>query len=251
MLHSPRILAVVGVQEELLLLLNRIPCSFDSELRLHRCRAFRSLSFFVGGAGLNRRRELRRILEEDQPTVIVSLGLVGLLDERSELEVGDRVRIAEVLDCAQSIVYPGGPGSARLATVHRPLFEPWQKHDLMVQTRSQICDMEAAHLLRIVGQSEASSEDTVVILCKVVGDRPEAWNLYADESLTRGWARKSRLQQLAIALRFPGGPLRLRKLLQAKERGLASLASHGEILIRRLLAGGGPGDWADSVFMPN
>lgn len=206
------------------------------------------MSFFVAGAGLSRRRELRRILRELQPEVIVSMGLVGLLEEQDPLPVGARLAIGEVVEVERGIVYPGGPGRDRLATVSAPVFEPWQKYELHLNSGARACDMEAARLLHLVGQSEIA-ERCWVVFCKTVGDRVQDWPLYRDEVQLRRWQRMSFWERLWIGLRFPGGPLQLRRLLGAKSRALAALGDRTEALLRRLLARGGPGPWTDSLFV--
>lgn len=236
------------MQEEIALLLDRIPTDFDSHLRSHRCRSFPSLSFFVAGAGLSRRRELRRVLRELQPEVIVNMGLVGLLEEKDPLPVGGRLVIGEVTEVERGIVYPGGPGRDRLATVSAPLFEPWQKYELHLNSGARACDMEAARLLHLVGQSEIA-ERCWVVFCKTVGERVPDWPLYRDEEQLRRWRRMGFWEQLRIGLRFPGGPLQLRRLLAAKGMALTALTDRSEELLRRLLARGGPGPWTDSLFV--
>jgi hypothetical protein len=251
-----RILILTGLQEELLPFLDLHPFVFDKGRGAYRSRKYPELYAATTGPGVKKRREIRRLLEELVPHVIVNAGLTGLLREDSKLEAGDRLRIAQVIDRRSGVIFPGGPGNAVLISVSQPVFEPVDKMDLALEYRATACDMEAAVLLGIIGQVEQVATGSLVVLCKVVGDRPDSYNLYKYEHLVRGWHRKAWWEKLWRGAQFPGGPRRIRELLEMKGRGLSGLGRHLERLVEELHVLD-PEDVAalarriDSVFIPH
>ncbi|MEQ9365859.1 MAG: hypothetical protein RIF32_16570, partial [Leptospirales bacterium] len=190
------------------------------------------------------------------PHVIVNAGLVGLLRESAKAKAGDRLRIGSVVDVRTGVIYPGGSGRETLVSVPAPVFESSDKMDLALDHQATACDMEAAVLLGLIGQVEEVATGSLVVLCKVVGDRPDSYNLFKFEHLVRGWERKKAWERLWLGLRFPGGPRRLRELLEMKSIALDSLGRRLEALVRALAAAN-PDDPAaisralDSVFIPH
>lgn len=230
-----RILILTGLQEELLPFLERRAFQFDRARGAYRSLQHPDLLAATTGPGVKKARELRKLLRSFVPHVIVNAGLVGLLRETDERQAGDRVRLGGVTDARTGVVYPGGPGRGQLVSVPAPVFEPSDKLDLATKYRASVCDMEAAVLLGMIGQVEEVATGSFVVFCKVVGDRPDSYNLYRYEHLVRGWQRRGRWQKLWNGLRFPGGPGRLRELLAMKEQGLQGLAHSLDGLVASLL----------------
>ena len=251
-----RVLVLTGIQEELAPLLAAHPFQFDKQYGAYRSVRYADLFAATTGPGVNKNREIRRLLQKLAPHVIVNAGLVGLLREDPERKAGDRLRLGSVLDRRTGVAYPGGAGREILVTVSEPVFEPSAKMDLALDLRATACDMEAAVLLGLIGQIEEIATGSMVVLCKVIGDRPDAYNLFKYEHLVRGWQRKNWRQKLWVGVRFPGGPRRLRELLEMKSVALESLGRRLSGLVNTLMALD-PDDQAgisrtlDSVFIPH
>ncbi|MCR9143571.1 MAG: hypothetical protein NXI24_15090 [bacterium] len=251
-----RILILTGIKEEITPFFSEHPFEFDRGLGAYQSTRYSGLYAATTGPGVKKSREIRRLLEKLVPHVIVNAGLVGLLRESSKARAGDRLRIGSVIDQRTGVVYPGGAGRDALVSVAQPVFEPSEKMDLALDHQAVACDMEAAVLLGIVGQIEEVATGSLVVLCKVVGDRPDSYNLFKYEHLVRGWERKKTWERLWLGVRFPGGPRRLRELLEMKSVALESLGRRLEALARTLAAAN-PDDPAqisrtlDSVFIPH
>lgn len=251
-----RVLILTGIKEELTPFFTGHPFAFDRGLGAYRSSRYPELYAATTGPGVKKSRETRRLLERLVPHVIVNAGLVGLLRETSKAKAGDRLRVGSVIDRRRGIIYPGGPGRDVLVSVAEPVFEPSQKMDLALDHHATICDMEASVLLGLIGQVEEVATGSLVVLCKIVGDRPDSYNLFKYEHLVRGWYRKKRWQQLWIGIQFPGGPRRLRELLEMKSVALESLSQRLDGLAKTLMALD-PNDPAgisrtlDSVFIPH
>ncbi|MCB1314414.1 MAG: hypothetical protein KDK27_00590 [Leptospiraceae bacterium] len=247
-----RVLVLTGVQEELLPIVRRLALRFDNSVRAYRSSQYPDLYAATTGPGIQKRGAIRKLITETVPHAIINAGLVGILREPDHLEAGDRCRLGEVIDSRTRIVYPGGPGRDRLVSVDKPVFAPYEKMDVATDFSARLVDMEAAPLLNLVGQLEEVSTGSVVVFCKVVGDRPDTYYLHQYEHLVRGWHRKSRLEKWISGMRFPGGPWRLRKLLTMKDKALESLAAHTEhVTLRILNHPGGMATTIDSVFIPH
>ncbi len=246
-----RILVLTGIQEELLPLLELHDFAFDRGVGAYRSKRSSEVYAATTGPGVKKARELRRLLESVVPHVIVNGGLTGLLKEEDDARAGDRLRLGSVVDRRTGVIYPGGPGRDRLVSVEAPLFEPADKMDVALDFQARACEMEAAHILRIVGQIEEVSSGSVVIFCKVVGDRPDSYHLFQHEHLVRAWHRKQYLEKWWAGLRFPGGPWRLQELLAMKETALASLGRRLAALIDRIVRAKGVPAKTDSIFIPH
>lgn len=246
-----RLLVLTGLQEELLPLLELHDFAFDRAAGAYRSKRNSGVYAATTGPGVKKARELRRLLESVVPHVIVNGGLTGLLKEEDAAVAGDRLRLGSVVDRKTGVIYPGGPGSDRIVTVPAPLFEPADKMDLALDWQARACEMEAAHILRIVGQIEEVSSGSVVIFCKVVGDRPDSYHLFQHEHLVRAWHRKQYFERWWAGLRFPGGPRRLKELLAMKEIALGSLGRRLAGLVESVVRAGGVPEKTDSIFIPH
>ena len=246
-----RILLLTGIREELHPLLNSYSLQFNKELRLYRSLRYPELYAATTGPHLKRRRELRRWIDTIQPRIVVNAGLVGLLELGHPASIGDRISLELLVDAKTAIQYPGGPGKARLVSIDRPVFAPHEKMDLALDYKADVCDMEAAVLTGFLGQFDKLSERMTLIFCKVVGDRPESWNLFRYEHLVRGWEGRGLLSKARAGLLFPGGPWKLKKLLHRKELGRRSLCGHVSRLLDSLIEHQGISRSIDSVFIPH
>lgn len=231
-----RILVLTGIKEELSAVAERHPLSFDRERGLYRSESYPEVYAGTTGPGIPKsgRKQLRRWLRELAPHIIINAGLVGLLREDAPHSGGDRLRLGAVIHQATGVVFPGGAGRGRLVSVSEPVFEPSAKMDLALDHEAIACDMEAAPLLSIVGQTEEITTGSVVLLRKFVGDRPDSYRLFRYEHRIRGWERKGLFEKLWIGLRFPGGPHYLQELLEMKATALGALGDDLAQLLGRL-----------------
>jgi len=202
------------------------------------------------GPALKKKAEIRRLLETLQPGIIVNAGLVGGLDEHDNLQVGDRLRLGSVIDADRRLTYPGGPGKDVLVTVDHPVFKPYEKYDLLLDYRARACDMEAAHLIEMAALDLNLAKRLRIVLCKVCGDIPENYHLFKNEHLLRGWQRLSLREKIFLGLSFPGGPLRMKKLMELKFTAIDSLTRSIQGLMNRILDSRGNTDNLDSLFNP-
>ena len=246
-----RLLLVTGTGEELRGLRDLLSLQYDRNRGLYLSSKSASLFALSAGAGLSRRRMLRRALRELKPDIVVNAGLVGLLRLDDPRAVGQRLRLRSVLDSESELVYPGGPGRDSLVSVKAPVFEPWEKDELALRFKASVCDMEAAPLLALLGQTEEVAQTVTVVFVKVIGDRPESYDLFRYEHLVRGWYRDSLWERFRTGVLFPGGPLRLRRLLRQKADGLAGLYRAVDELLPGILSGHAKTDSIDSVFIPH
>ena len=249
--HLPKILILAGIQEELAQFLKEHPFEFNKEFRAYRSRLYGNLYAATTGPGLSRRKDIRKLILKLEPDLIINAGLVGVLDERDTLKVGDRLRLGSVIDSRNSIIYPGRPGKDVLVTVPTPVFEPLEKINLYLEFKARACDMESARLIGMVGTSEKLMKKTRIILCKVCGDLPDDYSLFKHEHLIRGWRRADLKEKFKMILSFPGGPLSLRRLLFVKKTGLESLTTSLHRLLKQILDSGGRTDNIDSLFIPS
>jgi hypothetical protein len=245
-----RILLLTGIQEELLPVLQPLQLTF----RQHG--AYQSVSYpdlyaATTGPGLKKKSEIRTLLKEIQPEVIINAGLVGMLvDRQPPCPVpGDLLHLASVVDAESELVYPVNPHGETLVTVKAPVFEPREKWLLARQFNADFCDMEAARIIRLVRQVDEVREESPVLFLKVVGDLPDHYELYRHETLVRGWHRQSFLGKIKTGFKFPGGPANLRRLLKLKEAALAGLTLHVSRSVKALLGGADPGELGP-LFVP-
>ncbi|MCB1326392.1 MAG: hypothetical protein H7A21_17130 [Spirochaetales bacterium] len=246
-----RLLLVTGTGEELRALRGLLSLQFDRSRGLYLSLKSASLFALSAGAGLSRRRLLRRALRELKPDIVVNAGLVGLLRLDDPRPVGERLALRSVLESESGLVYPGGPGRDTLVSVGSPVFEPWEKDELALRFKATACEMEAAPLLALLGRTEEVAESVTVIFVKVIGDRPESYDLFRYEHLVRGWYRDSLWERIRTGFLFPGGPLRLRRLLGQKAEGLDGLRRAVGGLLPGILSGRAKTGSIDSVFIPH
>lgn len=246
-----RLLFLTGIQEELLPLFERHPFVFDRGVAAYRSQRHPDLYAATLGPAVKKKRETRDLIATLAPHVIINAGLVGLLRDQDPRDAGAILKLGQIIDSVTGVIYPGGPGHDCLVTVDRPVFEPWNKQELALHYRAQACDMEAARLLRITGQIEEVSIGTELIFLKVIGDRPESYELFKHEALVRNWHRLNWFGRLRVGLRFPGGPARLRRLLNAKAAALQALGEASATLVDRLITARGDTRGFDSLFIPH
>ena len=231
-----KILLLTGIKEELRPVLEQHPFVFDKESRFYRSKEQPLIYAGTTGPGVQKAKELEKFLKQFEPDVVINAGLVGLLNDEDPAEPGDIMKLGTVYDQKSGLQYPGGPGRESLVTVSRPVFQPWEKLDLYVEYfHAKACDMEASKILRLIGEIESIKYKTHVVFCKVIGDRPEAYQLFENEYKIRNWESKSALSKAWTAVRFPGGPYQLKKLLKYKHRALNSLSLHINATILKLL----------------
>ena len=245
------VLLLTGVFEELRPFQAQHPFEFVRKIRAFRSQWYPNLFAATTGPGLRRRAELKKILDAVRPGCIVNAGLVGILGGADSSQAGDRLRISAVKRAADGIIYPGGPGRDLLLTVREPVFHPAEKEELALCHGARACDMEAGELLALVSQTAAWRPYGLrVVLCKVAGDLPADYELFANEHLTRGWESWGRGKRLWAMVRFPGGPRRLLRLIGYRRTVLEELTRHIHRTLKPILDSDGTTDTNDSVFQP-
>jgi len=245
------LLVITGIKEELSVLLDRHPFSFEKDLRIYRSSKYQGLYATTTGPGIRHPNRLRKILEALHPDVIINAGLVGLLDERNSHQTGDRIKLGQVVRSDTGIVYPGGPGQNILVTVDRPIFDLLDKIDLAEKHKADACDMEAAKLIEMVGSIDALRNHSFVHFVKIVGDRPEDAALYEYEYMLWNWQYKSFWNKLYTLLTFPGGSMAGMKLKRSKTKALAGLGKQLFISIQAILQANGIPHNLGSTFVPH
>lgn len=243
-----RILLLTGIQEELLPVINSLQLTFRQH-GAYQSVAYPELYAATTGPGLKKKSEIRGLLKELQPEIIVNAGLAGMLLDEPEPVSGELIRLASVIDAESELVYPISHHGHTLVTVKSPVFEPRDKWLLSRQFHAEFCDMEAARVIQLVRQVDEVREESPVLFLKVVGDLPDHFDLYKHEALVRGWHRQSLLGKFATGIRFPGGPLKLRRLLRLKEQAQRGLTHHVTRSIKSLLGGADPGELGP-LFVP-
>lgn len=236
---SMRILLLTGIQEELLPLLEPLQLTFR-QLGAYQSVPYPDLFAATTGPGLRRKSEIRSLLKELQPDLIINAGLAGMLVDEPSPAPGDLIPLASIVDAESELEYPLNRKGHSLVTVKQPVFEPREKWLLAREFRAQFCDMEAAQIIRLVRQVDEVREDSPILFLKVVGDIPDHYDLFKHEALVRSWHRKSAAGKILTGLRFPGGPLRLRRLLRLKDVALKGLTTHVTRSIKSLLGGADP-----------
>lgn len=244
------ILICTGLREELRSFFTLHPFEYSREAGCYRSSREEGLFAITTGPGFLGKKRFMKCLKLLRPRIIVNAGLVGVLYEKHGIEIGEKIELANVIDSMSRIVYPGGPGKRTLVTVSHPVFEPLEKMNLHLEHNAHACDMEAAVLLKNLGLGDRHPDENLVVFCKVAGDLPEHYLIFRDEELTHGWDRLTFVEKLKKGFRFPGGPLRLKKLLNHKDFALKSLARHLNRTVNTVLENGGSTDNLDSIFYP-
>ncbi len=245
------ILLLTGIQEELYPFLQEHPFEFLKSPRVYRSRKHENLFAATTGPGLKKRKDVRKLLEALQPEIIINGGLVGALSDGDSLQIGDKLKLGTVIKAENRIVFPGGPGRDTLVTVDAPVFEPLEKIHLNLEYEARVCDMEASRLIELVGGMDDLKDVCRIVFCKVCGDVVDSHEVYKHEDWVRGWHKMGLWARIETALRFPGGPMALKKLLYYKTAGIASLTRELHETLNAVLKSGGRTDKLDSTFLPH
>ncbi len=245
------VLLLTALKEELEPILKIHPFEFDKQI--HAYHSLKYPTFFAATTGplLQERKKIRKILENLLPDIIVNAGLVGVLDERDKIAIGDRVKINTIVKVENLVQFAGGPGRYTLATVNKPIFDPVEKLDIKYNVHAHVCDMEAAYLIELVGSYEIFKKDSYIVFVKVAGDRPENAYLFEYEHLIRRWKQKSLKEKLKILLNSPLGFRNLIRLLRIKQKALNSLAEHTLDVVNKIYTHNGLPHNIGSIFIPH
>mgnify|MGYP000850423812 CR=1 FL=1 len=244
-----KLLLLTGIQEELYPMIPEFRLVFSKETGIYQSANYPELFAATTGPGVKKRKELREIFKTIIPDIIVNAGLIGTLTDDPLPAPGDLAKISSVVEFETHLVFPVQPHGGTLLTVRKPVFEPREKWLLSRDYQARFCDMEASRILQLLREVDEVREDTSVVFCKVVGDTPAQYDLYQHEELVRGWHRENWFGKMRIGLKFPGGPMRLRRLLALKEKSLDGLTEHTRRTVKALLAGANP-DKMGAVYAP-
>ncbi len=245
------ILVLAALKEELKPILKIHPCTFEKDIRVYHSHIYPSLYFATTGPGVSEKNKVKKILEFLIPRIIINIGLVGVLDSRESIQVGDLVKINTIVKSKNEIQFVGGPGKYTLVTVDKPYFDPIDKMDLKLNYKAHICDMEAAKIIEIVGSYEILKRESYIIFIKVAGDRPEDYFLFEYEHLVREWDKKNLKEKFQTILKFPKGILGIKKLLHIKKKSLQSLVRHTLEIIDQIYYYNNIPNKIGSIFIPH
>lgn len=246
-----KLLLLTGIQEELIPLRTSLHLAFDRNIQAYRSEIYPNLFAATTGPGVSKRKEIRKLMKEIRPDVIVNAGLVGILQEKETNRIGERLRVGAVVSDSDGLIFPGGPGKDLIVTVAAPVFDPFEKTELFLRHRARACEMEAARILSLAGQLPEISDRVVIVLCKVAGDLPEYSHLFKNEKASHGWSQKSLTARLWSMFRFPGGPGKFRQLQDIKKAALASLGTKTGELVKKIIENQEISRDIDSQFIPH
>ncbi|MFN3603684.1 MAG: hypothetical protein ACK4UJ_03110 [Leptonema sp. (in: bacteria)] len=245
------ILLLTGIKEELKEILKKHPFVFEKDVQCYHSQKYPTFYAATTGPGLQDKKKIKKILENLLPDIIINAGLVGVLDEREKIYIGDLVKIGTVIKKTNSIQFAGGPGRFTLLTVEKPIFDPIEKLDLKYEFKANVCDMEAAYLIELVGSYEIFRRESYILLIKVVGDRPENSYLFEYEYLIRNWEHKNLKEKFEILRKFPLGIFGLIKILKIKKKALRNLSYYTLNFIDKIYHCGGIPHNLGSTFIPH
>ncbi len=245
------VLLLTGIKEELKKILDNHSFYYNKELHCYCSKIYPNLWASTTGPGLKERKKIKKLLENLLPEIIINAGLVGVLDERENIQIGDLVKIGTIIKQSNSIQFAGGPGRYTLITVNQPIFDPIEKLDLKYEFKANVCDMEAAHLIELVGNYEIFKKESYILFIKIAGDRPENSYLFEYEHLIRNWKQKKLKEKIQVAFQFPEKIFGLKKLLKIKEKALNSLSNYTLDAIRKIYEHKGIPHNLGSIFIPH
>jgi len=245
------VLLLTGIKEELQPIIEKHPFKYEKDIHVYHSIKYPTFYATTTGPGLQEKKKIKKVLENLLPDVIINAGLVGLLDERDKLQIGDRVKINTVIKYNNMIQFAGGPGRYTLVTVDKPVFDPIEKMDLKYMTNAHVCDMEAARIIELVGSYEIFKKDSFIVFIKVVGDRPDNAYLFEYEYLIRRWEQKNFYEKLITAVQFPLGIKKFYQLLTIKKKALNSLRNYTLEIVDKIYQFRGVPHHVGSIFIPH
>ncbi len=245
------ILLITGIKEELQAILDKHDFQYDKLLKVYHSKKYPTLYATTTGPALQERNKIKKVLENLLPDIVINAGLVGVLDERDKIQIGDRVKIDTVVKFSNGIRFAGGPGKYTLVTVDKPVFDPIEKLDLKYSINAHVCDMEAAHVIELVGSYELFKKDSYIVFIKIAGDRPENAYLFEYEHLIRKWEEKTLMEKIRIIRTFPKGISGIYTLLKLKKKALDSLATNTLQIIDKIFLYNGVPHNVGSIFIPH
>lgn len=280
-----RLLLLTGIEEELWDIIRICSLQFEKRLGCYRSSLYPFLYAATLGAGISKAGKTERLILRSRPDVIINAGLVGILSQSSAVEIGERLPVGKVAYAAAYANSAGviwsdshsshnshnshkgapsskgadskgasskGGDSCYLVSVKEPIFSPKKKSELMQESGANICDMEAAPLLTLLGEwTKRHSLSASLIFCKVAGDRPEHHSLFRHEEMLRGWHRSKSLRaKLTLLQRLLPAPFALLRLLALKKRALKALSEHTSSLLHLLIKRQLLPPHIDSIFYP-
>jgi len=234
-----KLLLLTGIQDEIFPL---IP-EFQLTLRARGLyQSKRYPEFFVAdtGPGLQKHRELRELLKDLLPDLIVNAGLASMLQDNLPVRPGDLIGISSIIHAELQLEFPIRPHGHRIVSISKQAIDQLEKSKLSRDHAAQFCDTEAALLVQLVRKIEELREETALVFCKVVGDTLDHYDLYENDNLVREWEDANFASRMLIGFKFPGGPLKMKRLLDLKQLALANLTRHTTSMVKALLGGAEP-----------
>lgn len=229
------ILIITGIKEELELFISRNSATFRSELRCFQLPNQPGVFCMTGGPGIRKKKEIRRVLRDVRPQIVVSAGLVGLLNGDLTLKSGSLAQIKGITDGVNSCNVQNSFQGHNLISIDKPIFSPSEKMDFLDETGADFCDMEMFPLYALL-VAHAKEANNAVSLCpiKVIGDRPEDFDLYRFEHELRGMKLATFRQIISASRGFSGGYWRFARLVYKKKRQYYKLTLYLEKFIRNI-----------------
>lgn len=230
-------LIITGIKEELEFFFARNPHTFNREIRCYQLEKYPDVFCMTGGPGIRRKKEVRKVIREIKPDIVISAGLVGLANRRLMTKRGEKVKIAGIVDKSEILFGQTEENGYFLTSVPYPVFSPSEKEDLYEETGADFCDMETLPLIQLL---EESGLKPLLCTIKILGDRPEDFDLYRYEKEFREINLRRWQDVLHGMIRFSGGIFRFYMLLYRKQRQYRKLARSMEQSIKEISVSGKP-----------
>ena len=245
-----KVLLLTGIREELEAVFNRIDFKYIRPDRIYQGINYKNLFASTVGPGFKKRKEIKKIINTIKPTFILNAGLVGILDERDSIVVGDLIDVSTLKNIHSKTVFKTDKHGSIMVTVDYPVFDPIERSELATKFDARLCDMESYYLASYLAENSEHfySRDIKLLLCKVAGDRPEHFDLFQNEYLIRNWKTMSFAKKLVILMRFPGGVSSALKLLKLKKTALNSLGFHTERTLKEIFNSANKTDILHNTF---
>ncbi len=177
-----RILLLTGIREELHCFLKEHAHEFDRASRVYRFHDFPGLCARTSGAGLKKRKELKKTIRILKPGLILNAGLVGKLTTHNGPQIGECIDLSCVVDLRGSVLLKLSGHGGALVSVEQLVLDKAARMDLFQDSGAEFCDMESGPLLHLLKEIGFTGS---IHFVKMVGDTPADSRLYEHEFKTR------------------------------------------------------------------
>ena len=231
-----KVLLLTGIREELEAVFKRIDFEYIRSDRIYQGVDYKDLFATTVGPGFKKKKEIKKIITKIQPTIILNIGLAGILDDRDSISIGDLIDVSTLKNIHSDIVFITGQPGSTMVTVDHLVFDPIERTELAERHGARSCDMESFYLAKFLTENKTlfNYADIKLLICRIAGDRPEHFKLFPNEYRIRNWRNLSFTQKMAVFLTFPGGVNSTLKLLKLKKTALDSLGFQTERIVKEI-----------------